>query len=227
MKKLLSWVLPLTTVIVIIAASALVLYPWVQDVLAKREEIPQKQARLGKLVSKVKTLNTLNEEQISRYLLDIEVVLPSDPQPPLALASLETLAGNAGLSVGSVQYTGVEENVVAAELSAGGEYNQITDFLANLQNSSPLLQVKSFKLSQEKSEDEDGENSVQNSAVVQAAAPYQAIVDDLGEIESQVNKLSGSEKETLEKAQALETLLKPVDESDVEAVDKGKENPFQ
>lgn len=215
---------------VVVGVALLVIYPWSRQVLTKRKRIPQEQEQLAKLVDKLKVLNQVDEEQISQYLLDVEMVLPSQPRPPLVLASLETLAGKAGLKVSSSQYTGIEKGAVVAEMTSEGGYEQVIEFVRSLQNAAPVLQVRSLKISQVRAGGGAGEQSSpekQELMIVHAQAAFEEIVKDLGEIETPVKVLSPSEKQVLQKAQTLEKVLQPFDESTLEQMEKGRENPFK
>lgn len=225
MKRLLGWILPLTTIVVIIAVSLLVLYPWMQDAFEGRDTIPVKEQTLQQLMTKLATLGRQDSRQLRDYLLTLEVVLPSEPQPALTLAELESLLSANGLVLNSTQFTGEEEQTVRAELSLSGEYDQLVALMHQLEQAAPLLHVRQFQLGIERGVEIEAAGTL--NQVIHIGAPYESLPGDLGAVEEPVDELSRDELELLQKAQALETVLQPVGEEEVEVVEKGKVNPFE
>jgi hypothetical protein len=109
------WYLPLISLAIFVGVGIAFLLPWYNDAMAKGEAVKKAQADKAKLIPKLETLVKEDQETLTGYLVDLNLVVPSEVSPPLILATLEKAVNDATLSLASLQFQGLsgltQENI--------------------------------------------------------------------------------------------------------------------
>lgn len=202
MKKLLGFLLPTITALMIVILVVFVYYPWVGEVFASRVKITEKKDNLTILQAKAQVLQDLDEKQVENYLLELELLVPSQPLPGYLLSTLEDDANLSGIIIKDLQYasTAVQKEKVVLGFLIEGDIEQQKYFLELLKKDAPLMEVSKVDLLKDQAEGALFTNSVLLSS------PIQSIPESLSAIETPIEGLSTKDQDLLKKIRDFELL---------------------
>lgn len=159
------WWFPLLVGVVIVLGSMTVLIPKVQSVLQLRDELEADKASLTKLTAKVNQLKEWDETKLQELFTITETALPSNKPLFEVMALLQQLAADSGiiisdydLSPGSLatpsgeSKQATERVALSTSLTVRGSYEQVNQFLDEIQKSMPLITVTSIGFSETNNE---------------------------------------------------------------------------
>lgn len=223
MKKLLGFLLPTITALMIVILVVFVYYPWMGEVFASRTKITEKRDNLAILQAKAQLLQDLDEKQVENYLLKLELLVPSQPQAGYLLSTLEEDANLSGIIIKDLQYASTavqKEKVVLGFLIEGG-IEQQKYFLELLKKDAPLMEVSKVDLLKDLTEGALFTNSVLLSS------PIKSIPESLSAIEAPIEGLSTKDQDLLNKIQHFELMELMGEEAKVQTEKpQGKADPF-
>ncbi len=189
-NTLLNFLVPIIALVLMLVLALTTLIPALSGIPLLQNELGAKNRLETQLRDKLSALNklvdfqtivTADEEVVSR-------VLASEAKVPELLTQVDLIARESGLNVDRLSYSlgeATEEeailsySVVNVSLGATGSYDQITGFLANLENAARLVNVNTFRFATESGEEAAGLFSI--TLVLQS--PYlqvesNAVTDD-------------------------------------------------
>jgi type IV pilus assembly protein PilO len=154
-------------VLVIVAGLLFVYYqyfltPLLAEVYEIREEVKQKEERLGSLRDSDNEIKTLLSgiEELKTKILELEYLSPVNPRRPEIVTQLEALSKAAGVKLLSVDFfmaalhgsgggDAKEERSyieIPVQVNISGNYDNIIHFLKQLENAKRLYSIKGFNL---------------------------------------------------------------------------------
>ena len=189
-NTLLNFLVPIIALVLMLVLVLTVLVPAISGIPRLQDQLGTKSRLETQLRDKLSALNKLvdfqtivdaDEEVVSR-------ILASEAKVPELLTQVDLIARESGLNVDRLSYSlgeATEEevalpySVVNVSLGATGSYDQITGFLANLENAARLINVSTFRFATESAEESAGLFSI--TLVLQS--PYlqvesNAVTDD-------------------------------------------------
>jgi len=200
-----------------------IVYPWVKEIVSMRADMVKERALLEqKLIPKEKALQSLNEEDLDKMILQLEEALPSFPYEVTALSVLESIAVASGVNLGglnaAVAGTGSVAGVdaVVVPLLADADRSHLVAFLKNLDRAKRVLALEQISL--------ETDGAVLHMTA-QALAPYCEVPGELGRVEDPLPQLTAADEEVLNKVSQL-NLYGVSLSREGQQVPAGKENPF-
>ncbi|MFZ5425206.1 MAG: type 4a pilus biogenesis protein PilO [Patescibacteria group bacterium] len=188
---LLNFLIPIISIIVSIGLFVFWVYPSISKLPLLKAEVMQKRELEAQLRTKASNLNNLLDFKsvVDENSALIDQVLVSDPNVPILLTQIDSLARESGLAVTKLSYSFGETSgedadlalyeSVTVSLGVAGNYTQIETFLRNLENSGRIIDIISLRYSESVSE----EGADVLSASVVLTSPYlevqsNAVTDD-------------------------------------------------
>lgn len=196
-----SYALPLTAVVVVVAAVPLAIMPWFTDITEGWAEYSEKTELHSKLEAKVQKLESFDIEPSKALLEDtIEPALPSERDPAGLLGTIDRVANQADVAIASVTYSDMSntqqqvqeveapvvtmaENVMATVL-VEGTYENIVSFVASSERVLRIINLDSLHFSKVAEED----NLI--AASFDVSAPFLPHPTTLGPVETPFPELT-------------------------------------
>lgn len=154
-------IVPSAIILAVILVSVIFLGPRLSGIIAGQEELASQKAKLAQLTAKAAFLESLQASELQTKTENSLAFLPAEKDLPRALTVIRNLAGNNGLELRGVQ-------VGAGEISTGsavaktaknelgslelkvivvGNWDQLKNFLTQIEEASPLMRVVKANLS--------------------------------------------------------------------------------
>ncbi|MCA9391841.1 hypothetical protein KC614_01385 [candidate division WWE3 bacterium] len=111
------WFFPFVSIAMSAVIGYFVIWPWVQDVLDKRDSIDVDKEKITALVKKVNVLNSANGEELTDYLLQLQIAVPRSASPANILGSIEQQVINSGMYLTNIHYAGISNASATASTS--------------------------------------------------------------------------------------------------------------
>jgi len=190
----------------------MVLKPLITRVRDKRAEQKSLTEKLEVLSLKRIILGGIDEQLISERVMKMEAVFPSKKPIIQLLSNLSLVAGKNGLVFGGISLKpgllGEESDSSLKDISFGfkleGTFEQINDFMYDLENTAPLMKIDEVGLSV-KTNPLDKTKKVLVAAEIKVSAFYQAPPEKLGRISTPVALLSKRDEALLNRLIKFET----------------------
>lgn len=170
-----DFIIPLISVVVVLFLILFIIYPSIKNLPILYSDLKKKISTEILLKNKMSILEKLVDfktvvEENSIILLS---AIPSEPQVPQLLTHVDQIARESGLSVVSMNYTlsSALTSEVGVTLAVSGNYDQITNFLFNLERSSRVVDLDNFRYTE--SSDSLGNKSLLATFVLKS--PYLAV----------------------------------------------------
>ena len=161
----------------------------------------QQKTELNKLENKLQILEGIDKNLITDRVKKMEMVFPSDKPIVELLSNLSQLSAKHGLSFGGVSLNPgslTDEKKGEADLSdltfgfeVGGEFNNVLNFLRELENTAPLMKIDKVGLTIKTNPLLD---NIMIIADINVSAFYQPAPKSLGGISQPVKLLSRSDE---------------------------------
>lgn len=212
------------------------LYPGVKTIFQTREQTQNLEEELNeKIIPKRTFLQSLNQDELISDFNGLVVLVPNQPNPTLILATVEALAAELNLKVGSLQYYAAANSAVAQkdietidfmslDFLIEGENQSLLAFVSNLQKAAPLAGVKTISI--EKSVNEPA----QNTAKLSTRWYYKEIPTQVGSIDEPLTSLTKDEQEAILQVSQFRTVAATAVAEETpsvpSSVEVGKANPF-
>jgi len=113
------WLFPILSITIFIVVGLLIIKPWFDDVMFKREQMVDDRADITLLLKKLEVLDDQNLNELQSYLVRLSLAVPEKLAPTLILSTVERAVNESGLVLNNIQYRGVgnvEEKVVQSEV---------------------------------------------------------------------------------------------------------------
>lgn len=217
----------------IIFSGFLLLRPELGQVSSKRADLLEEKTKLSQLTAKLATLGGLDVGELETKTNIILKALPVEKDVPQVLLAIKNLTQNAGLVLESV---GVEPGEISTssaqttqkynlpfldfKITIAGNMEQLINFLAKIESTTPLMRVETIDISQTK---EGG-----TEAALNIDAFFLPLPGSLGSTEKQLNPITTQEEKIYQKLSKLESPLPLVTApgGSLPGVTSGKANPF-
>lgn len=157
---LLNFIVPITALALTGLLFFIVIYPSLKTLPILKADLEAKSVLENQLNTKLATLNKLLdfETVVKENAGIVARVLVSEATVPELLTQIDIIAKNSGLAVNKLSYSFGETNeddsllsykVVNVSLGAVGNYNQISIFMKNLENSARFVDVETYRFASE------------------------------------------------------------------------------
>lgn len=162
-----NFLIPIVCVLVSAGVFLFYVYPSFSEIPVLEAEIAEKRTLQNQLTTKLADLNRLLDFKtiVDQNAALLDGVLVSEPNVPLLLTQIDTIANESGLEVSTLSYAfssnrgssdSVNYDSVNVALGAKGNYQQISAFLNSLETSARLVNVDSIRYSESNSEEDSG-----------------------------------------------------------------------
>jgi len=220
---LVQLVVPLICILAALALVLVVIIPGVSAIKQLREEKDVKEQKLNSYEEKNRKLLGFKESGgiFNEALHVVNNALPDDEKVPELMTELQTIAGEVGMPVSSLQYSGSKgkptggSSEIHLQLGVDGDFEQVQTLLDKLENASRVVVVDQFNLSERKEASMAATLSV--SSFFMPSVTRQQI-----DVPITLDLNSAKFKDGLEKIKALKVYEVQLGEGSP----VGKENPF-
>jgi hypothetical protein len=214
-----AFILPVITVIVIVALSATVGNYLVNNIINTNSDLESLKIENAALTSKFQVLSSVDQSGLSSQVNNAVDAIPAKPSTLPALASLRSFAAQRSLDLSG--FTVKDSNdlksnarSIQIDISVTGNEENILGLLNDLKSASPLMKVSSVNLHNNESD---------SRATVTVLSYWGPLPTSLGKPNSPIEGLKNNEEEQLE---SLQGLKKPQTGTLTPSNPQGKENPF-
>ncbi|MAG59934.1 hypothetical protein CMO96_04055 [Candidatus Woesebacteria bacterium] len=155
------------------------------------------------LETKRATLSFLNAEDLKRSLQTSAIAIPADNSTLFALSTVRNLAAQRGVEITNFRVSEKKElatggaKSIEIDLALHGGLQSILSFVDNIQSSTPVMKVEDIKIT--------GSSGAFNTDL-KIVSIWGPLPEKLGVIESPIEPLKTTEKETLERLGKLKRL---------------------
>lgn len=239
---LLNFIVPIIALVACLLLGFLIIRPYFSKLPELREKLTARQKLHAQLDTKIGILDKLFdfESIVEEHSSVLTKALVEEPEVPVLLTQIDTIANQSGLEVTKLSYSITDMatktasdvdplpyNAVVVNLGVLGGYGQITTFLANIEQAARIVDVTTFRISGDNSDD-----TPDYSATFILRSPY---LVSSGQAETDVPitvDISGSEfLATLEQVKSLkhydisiDAQYLDVEEEDIEDVEQIEED---
>ena len=151
---ILGFIVPLVCFVVSVILITLIIVPAIKTFPANTREVNNKQGQINILKNKVEVLEKLVDFKtvVDEDFVLMTTAIPSESQVPQLLTQIDQISNESGLAVVSMNYT--MSTVLAGEinvtLTSSGNYDQIINFLSNLERSSRIIELDNLRYGENK-----------------------------------------------------------------------------
>lgn len=233
-------ILPIATVLIVLATVPLAIMPMGTQIKSDFEEFSEQNELLEELIAKADSLAKLDIDESRRLLQDtVQPALPAEPDPSGALAVAERIAQEVEISITAVSYSGspstnnaansnannaaaqessqIGPEPVLASITLSGDFVKVSDFIRRSERALRVLDINALHIT--KSNDE----GIEVVATIDFSAPYLPHPTDLGPVEDPLPMLTSTETATIDIIKQYEKAeFTPTQTGNI----VGKVNPF-
>ena len=151
---ILGFIVPLVCFVVSVILITLIIVPAIKTFPANTREVNNKQGQINILKNKVEVLEKLVDFKtvVDEDFVLMTTAIPSESQVPQLLTQIDQISNESGLAVVSMNYT--MSTALAGEinvtLTSSGNYDQIINFLSNLERSSRIIELDNLRYGENK-----------------------------------------------------------------------------
>lgn len=216
--------------------------PLARKAMTMNTEIKTVSKEVDALTNKVSVLQTIDEDAMRRDLQTLLSAVPSDKSPSTLLATLDGLASQTGVSIGSVSLTNLgslatdsakqlteEERALGSHLlpltiNISGTYAQVQAFLTASTSVRRLFRIRTFDISLGNTTTGGSTNML--TANIAMDAFYYAIPSSIGTIGQPIVPLTSADTDLIAKVESMQLVAQTSAGLPPPSGGAGKSDPF-
>ena len=236
LTKFLGMGIPAGGILISLLIAVLIIWPKVNEIIELRKDNEELSQRVQTLETKVKVLQSLNQDKLEEQLASAEQLLPSDSNIFAVLRQVEDTASATGVLLNKIETTvgsantGIPANLpagntvslgaapaVAVNLAMVADYQSLLNFLSGLYSFSRVVSIDQISVSGGRGD------TIALSTSFSVNAHWKELPQNLGSVEASITPLTAAEEEMLANVQSTQIIETPL----VPSVPTGRGNPFE
>lgn len=164
MKESQNSLIIIGSIIVILIVGSFLVYPQFSQIKDLKTQVAAKSQEADQAETKVNNLTALTQEiksNVDAYS-KLKIAMPTEPKIEEAFIMLNTMANNAGVTLGNIQQKTEKQNTgpLVLTVSATGDFNAQIKFVENLRtNSRPIIVTNATLTAQETKDTGNGKKT--------------------------------------------------------------------